>query len=92
MREHQGDADQSRGKSGNGSHHEIVPRFRVLEDMAMTKLAGVIDFDTTSLGDPAWDLATQLHCGIEFAQLVFHAYGRIEKLRVVGVLGRMRDA
>ena len=39
------------------------------------RLAGVIDFETTSLGDPAWDLATQLHCGVGFAQLVFEAYG-----------------
>ena len=35
----------------------------------------MIDFEATSLGDPAWDLATQLHCGVEFASLVFEAYG-----------------
>ncbi len=37
-------------------------------------VSGILDFDETSIGDPAWDLATQLHCGRAFAQLVFEAY------------------
>lgn len=37
-------------------------------------VSGVLDFDEASIGDPAWDLATQLHCGRRFAQLVFEAY------------------
>jgi len=47
----------------------------ILIDTETHRLAGVIDFEATSLGDPAWDLATQLHCGVEFASLVFEAYG-----------------
>ncbi len=38
------------------------------------RVSGVLDFDETSIGDPAWDLATQLHCGRVFAELVFEAY------------------
>jgi aminoglycoside phosphotransferase (APT) family kinase protein len=38
------------------------------------RLSGVLDFDEASIGDPAWDLATQMHCGRRFATLVFEAY------------------
>lgn len=48
----------------------------ILIDPDTHRLAGVIDFEATSLGDPAWDLAAQLHCGVEFARLVFEAYPR----------------
>jgi aminoglycoside phosphotransferase (APT) family kinase protein len=34
----------------------------------------VLDFDAASIGDPAWDLATQLHLGAEFFRLVLEAY------------------
>jgi len=37
-------------------------------------LSGVVDFDDTSIGDPAWDLATQLHLGRRFTKLVLDAY------------------
>jgi aminoglycoside 2''-phosphotransferase len=46
----------------------------ILIDPHTHRLVGVIDFESTTLGDPAWDLATQLHCGEEFARLVFEAY------------------
>ena len=46
----------------------------MLIDVRSGRLAGVLDFDEASIGDPAWDLATQLHCGREFAKLVFDAY------------------
>lgn len=48
----------------------------ILIDPDTHRLTGVIDFEATTLGDPAWDLATQLHCGVEFALLVFDAYPR----------------
>jgi aminoglycoside phosphotransferase (APT) family kinase protein len=47
----------------------------ILIDADTHRLTAVIDFDTAGVGDPAWDLATQFHCGVEFAQLVFDAYG-----------------
>lgn len=42
----------------------------LLVDVRSGRLSGVIDFDETSIGDPAWDFATQLHCGEEFTKLV----------------------
>ncbi len=38
------------------------------------RLTGVIDFDSASIGDPAWDLATLLHGPPEWAELVFNKY------------------
>jgi aminoglycoside 2''-phosphotransferase len=46
----------------------------ILIDQHSGRLSGVLDFDEASIGDPAWDLATQLHCGRAFAKLVFDAY------------------
>jgi aminoglycoside phosphotransferase (APT) family kinase protein len=46
----------------------------ILVDRESGRVSGVLDFDETSIGDPAWDLATQFHCGREFAQRVFEAY------------------
>jgi aminoglycoside phosphotransferase (APT) family kinase protein len=46
----------------------------ILIDPQNVRVLGVLDFDEASIGDPAWDLATQLHCGREFAELVFEAY------------------
>jgi aminoglycoside 2''-phosphotransferase len=46
----------------------------ILIDPANGRLAGVLDFDTASIGDPAWDLATQLHLGPDFFRLVLNAY------------------
>jgi aminoglycoside phosphotransferase (APT) family kinase protein len=46
----------------------------ILIDPQTGRVSGILDFDATSIGDPAWDLATQLHCGQPFAKLVFHAY------------------
>jgi aminoglycoside phosphotransferase (APT) family kinase protein len=46
----------------------------LLIDTESGRLTGVVDFDQASIGDPAWDLATQLHCGREFAEQVFDAY------------------
>ena len=46
----------------------------ILVDPQTGRISGVLDFDATSIGDPAWDLATQLHCGRPFAKLVFDAY------------------
>jgi aminoglycoside phosphotransferase (APT) family kinase protein len=46
----------------------------ILIDTRTGRLSGVLDFDEASIGDPAWDLATQMHCGRGFAALVFEAY------------------
>lgn len=46
----------------------------ILIDPTTGRLSGVLDFDEASIGDPAWDLATQLHCGHTFAEFVFEAY------------------
>lgn len=46
----------------------------ILIDAESGRVSGVLDFDAMSIGDPAWDLATQLHCGRAFAELVFEAY------------------
>lgn len=48
----------------------------ILIDSDTGRLCGVLDFDTMSIGDSAWDLAAQLHLGKEFARLV------LEKLPV----------
>jgi len=73
-------AEAWRGGFDKGEYRAVVVHGdlwyeNLLVDPETYRLAGVIDFDTTSLGDPAWDLATQLHCGVGFAQLVFDAYG-----------------
>lgn len=46
----------------------------ILIDPEAGRVSGVLDFDAAGIGDPAWDLATQLHCGRSFAELVFEAY------------------
>jgi aminoglycoside phosphotransferase (APT) family kinase protein len=46
----------------------------ILIDPVAGSLTGVLDFEHAGIGDPAWDLATQLHCGSDFARLVCHAY------------------
>lgn len=46
----------------------------VLIDTDTRRLCGVLDFEKAGIGDPAWDLATQLHSGREFAEFVFRAY------------------
>jgi aminoglycoside 2''-phosphotransferase len=46
----------------------------ILIDSANGRVSGILDFDTASIGDPAWDLATQLHLGPEFFRLVLDAY------------------
>jgi aminoglycoside 2''-phosphotransferase len=46
----------------------------ILINLANGRLTGVLDFDTASIGDPAWDLATQLHLGPEFFGRVLKAY------------------
>lgn len=46
----------------------------ILIDPETGRLSGVLDFDAASIGDPAWDLATQLHLGAEFFRLVLEAY------------------
>ena len=46
----------------------------ILIDRQSGHLSGVVDFDETSVGDPAWDLATQLHVSRAFTILVLDAY------------------
>jgi aminoglycoside phosphotransferase (APT) family kinase protein len=46
----------------------------LLIDTDTGRLSGVLDFDNAGAGDPAWDLATQFHLGIEFARRIFDAY------------------
>ena len=46
----------------------------ILIDPGNGRLTGVLDFDTASIGDPAWDIATQLHFGPEFFRHVLNAY------------------
>jgi aminoglycoside phosphotransferase (APT) family kinase protein len=46
----------------------------MLVDPQSGRLCGVLDFDEASIGDPAWDLASQFLCGKAFAELVFEAY------------------
>src|SRR6185437_5396087 len=46
----------------------------ILVDPQTGRITGVLDFDQAGIGDPAWDLATQLHCGRTFAEQVFEAY------------------
>jgi aminoglycoside phosphotransferase (APT) family kinase protein len=46
----------------------------ILIDPGTGRLSGVLDFDVASIGDPAWDLATQLHLGAEFFLFVLEAY------------------
>jgi aminoglycoside phosphotransferase (APT) family kinase protein len=46
----------------------------ILVDRQTGCLSGVLDFDDTSIGDAAWDLATQLHLGRSFTALVLEAY------------------
>ncbi len=46
----------------------------LLVDPQTGRISGVLDFDQAGIGDPAWDLAAQLHCGKRFAELVFEAY------------------
>lgn len=61
-------------------HHPNVPIHadlwyeNILIGADSGRVSGVLDFDAASIGDPAWDLATQLHCGRSFAELVFQAY------------------
>ncbi len=43
----------------------------ILVDPVAGRISAVLDFDTMSIGDPAWDLATQLHLGEKFARLVW---------------------
>jgi aminoglycoside 2''-phosphotransferase len=47
----------------------------MLIDRDSGRLTGVLDFDRACIGDPAWDIATQLHCGEGFARTVFDHYG-----------------
>ncbi len=46
----------------------------ILLDPQSGRISGVLDFDQAGIGDPAWDLATQLHCGRDLAEFVFNAY------------------
>jgi aminoglycoside phosphotransferase (APT) family kinase protein len=46
----------------------------ILVDRQSGCISGVLDFDDTSIGDAAWDLATQLHLGRSFTALVLEAY------------------
>lgn len=46
----------------------------LLVDEPGERLVGVLDFEEASLGDPAQDLATQLHLGEPFAAAVLAAY------------------
>jgi aminoglycoside 2''-phosphotransferase len=46
----------------------------ILVDRQSGCVSGVLDFDDTSIGDAAWDLATQLHLGRGFTALVLEAY------------------
>jgi aminoglycoside 2''-phosphotransferase len=46
----------------------------MLVDRDSGRLTGILDFDRACIGDPAWDIATQLHCGDDFARAVFDRY------------------
>lgn len=46
----------------------------MLIDRDSGRLTGILDFDRACIGDPAWDISTQLHCGEEFARAVFDRY------------------
>ncbi len=43
-------------------------------DKKSNSVIGVLDFKDAIIGDPAIDLATQLHLGKNFARLVLNAY------------------
>ena len=64
----------------------------ILVDARTGRLCGVLDFDAASIGDPAWDLATQIHLGVEFARMVFEAYPKnnAEMLRRARQLFQLR--
>jgi aminoglycoside phosphotransferase (APT) family kinase protein len=53
----------------------------VLVDADRARLAGVVDFGDAGLGDPAQDLATQLHMGPEFFDDVLDAYEASSSIR-----------
>jgi aminoglycoside 2''-phosphotransferase len=85
-------AEAWRSRFNRGEYQSVVVHGdlwyeNILIDPDTHRLVGVIDFEATSLGDPAWDLATQLHCGVEFARLVFEAYPR----RDPGMWGRAQQ-
>jgi aminoglycoside 2''-phosphotransferase len=43
----------------------------VLIDNSDHQVSGLIDFEQTSIGDPAWDVAAQRHAGEDFARMVW---------------------
>jgi aminoglycoside 2''-phosphotransferase len=50
----------------------------VLVDDAGTRVVGVVDWENAALGDPAADLARQLHLGEAFLEAVLGAYGEVD--------------
>jgi len=49
----------------------------VLLEEATSTVTGVVDFENSTLGDPAQDLAVQYHLGRDFAESVITAYQRV---------------
>ena len=49
----------------------------ILVNEEASTVTGVVDFENSTLGDPAQDLAVQYHMGSTFAQAVFDAYQEI---------------
>jgi len=62
----------------------------VLVDPITGRVTGIVDFENSWLGDPAEDLATQLHLGYEFAAAVLLSYRGAGGLVNKGLLRRMR--
>jgi aminoglycoside 2''-phosphotransferase len=50
----------------------------VLVDPTAGRVAGVVDWENAALGDPAGDLARQLHLGEAFLDAVLGAYGEVD--------------
>ena len=62
----------------------------VLVDPQTRRLTAVLDWDNAAIGDPAWDLARQLHLGERFAAAVLRAYRARRHARDPGLPHRIR--
>ena len=56
----------------------------VLIDPTTERISAVLDWDNAAIGDPAWDLARQLHLGEAFAAAVAGAYRSARRHRDPG--------